>query len=273
MIKKIAVYWDNFLYRILIKNLLKISKLGYGTIVEGAESGVNFEHIYNNQPEGRFVVGKYIDKVLLNLPAVHATRGRKEDIKRVLWNEIHNNKLRKRKTRVLDLASGGARYLRELAEEHRSGDVESVCIDKDRSCVTLGKQLVTNEQLCGIRFFRGDVFRLNRLKEISARISWKPNVVIASGFFIYLNNSAVEHILEEIYKFLPLEGLVIFSSYEKLSSRKLMRKVASTSDGEEWTLYYRKPDLWRDLLHKIGYKQIFILRDQWQMNNICTARK
>ena len=159
MIKKIAVYWDNFLYKVLIKNLLKISKLGYGTIVEGAESGVNFEHIYNNQPEGRFVVGKYIDKVLLNLPAVHATRGRKEDIKRVLWNEIHNNKLRKRKTRVLDLASGGARYLRELAEEHRCGDVESVGLDKDSRCVQLGRSLVEKEGLKNLRFVKGDLFK------------------------------------------------------------------------------------------------------------------
>lgn len=273
MILRLLARLEDFFYRKVLKNLLKLSKLGYGTIVTGAESGVNFEHIYNNRPAGRFVIGRIIDKALLNLPSVQATRGRKEDIKRVLWNEIHNNKLMGRKTRVLDLASGGARYLRELTEEHRNGDVESICVDKDKTCVALGENLAAQERVSNIRFFRGDIFHLEHLKKMSTRILWKPNVVIASGLFIYFNNETVEKMLREIFEFLPSEGIVIFSSYEKLTSRKLMRKVASVSSGEEWTLYYRTPDYWRNLLHRIGYKQIFILRDQWQMNNICTARK
>lgn len=273
MIKRLAARLENFFYRGILKNLLKLSNLGYGIIVTGAESGANFEHMYNNHPAGKLIIGRYIDKALLKLPSVQATRGRKEDIKKVLWNEIHNNKLVNRKTHVLDLASGGARYLRELVEEHRNGDVESICIDKDRRCVMLGHSLATKEQLSNIRFFQGNIFHLEHLKKISSRILWKPNVVIASGLFIYFNHDAVEKMLREIYEFLPSEGLVIFSSYENLSSRKLMRKVGSTSAGEEWTLYYRKPDYWRNLLYKIGFRQIIILRDQWQMNNICTARK
>lgn len=273
MIKRFVARLEDFFYRRILKNLLKLSKLGYGIIVTGAESGANFEHMYNNRPDGRFLIGLIIDKALLGLPSVQATRGRKEDIKRVLWNEIHNNRLINRKTRVLDLASGGARYLRELAEEHRGGEVESICIDKDKACVALGESLAAGERLSNIRFFRGNIFHLEHLKKVSSRRLWKPNVVIASGLFIYFNNEAVEKMLKEIYEFLPSEGLVIFSSYENLTSRKLMRKVGSTTSGKEWTLYYRKPDYWRDLLYKIGFRQIFILRDQWQMNNICTARK
>lgn len=273
MIKRALARLEDFFYRNILKNLLKLSKLGYGTIVTGAESGMNFEHMYNNRPEGKFIIGRFIDKALLNLPAVHATRGRKEDIKRILWNEVNNNRLMGRKTRVLDLASGGARYLRELAEEHRNGDVESICIDKDRTCVRLGNDLLSKEHLKNIRFFRGDIFHLNHLKDLSSKIRWLPNVIIASGLFIYFNNQMVEKMVREIFALLPREGVIIFSSYERLNTRKLMRKTMSTSSGEEWTLYYRKPDYWRGLLHRVGYEQIFILRDQWQMNNICTARK
>jgi len=139
--KKLIARLDDFFYKVILKNLLKTSKLGYGTIITGAESGVNFEHMYNNHPEGKFIIGRFIDKVLLNLPAVHATRGRKDDIKKIIWNEVQNNRLLGKKTRVLDLASGSARYLRELADEHRNGDIESVCIDKDKDCVSLGEKL------------------------------------------------------------------------------------------------------------------------------------
>lgn len=271
--KKLAVYFDNFLYKVILKNLLKMSKLGYGTIVSGAESGVNFEHIYNNRPEGKFFLGRYIDKVVLNLPAVHATRGRKEDIKRVLWNEIQDNKVLNRKTRVLDLASGGSRYLRELAEEHRNGDVESVGLDKDLRCVKLGRHLIRKEGLKNIRFVKGDMFKPGHLQDFASKIKWAPNVVIASGLFIYFNNQVVEKVIKEIYDLLPTDGLIVFSSYERLDTKKLMRKTMSTSSGEEWTLYYRKPEYWRNLLHVIGFRNVFIFRDQWLMNNICTARK
>lgn len=273
MIRRLAARLEDFFYRGILRNLLKTSKLGYGLVVTGAESGANFEHMYNNRPEGKFIIGRFIDKALLNLPAVHATRGRKEDIKRVLWNEVNNNRLMGKKTRVLDLASGGARYLRELAEEHRNGDIESICIDKDETCIQLGNDLLNRESLKNIRFFRGDIFRLSHLKGLSSKIRWLPNVVIASGLFIYFNNQMVEKMIREIFDILPREGFIIFSSYESLNTRKLMRKTMSTSSGKEWTLYYRKPDYWRQLLYDIGFKQIFILRDQWGMNNICTARK
>ena len=273
MIKKAMVRLDDFVYKVLLKNLLKTSKLGYGTIVTGAESGANLEHMYNNRPEGSFIIGRYIDKALLNLSAVQATRGRKEDIKKVVWNEIANNKLLGRKTRVLDLASGGARYLRELAEEHRNGDIESICVDKDKTCVRLGEALAKKEDLRNIKFFKGDIFRLSHLKKFASRLNWTPNVTVASGLFIYFNNQMVEKMIGEIHDLLPWEGLLVFSSYENLNTRKLMRKTMSTSTGEEWTLYYRKPEYWRSLLYKTGFKQIFITRDKWQMNNICSARK
>ena len=273
MMKKAFVLFEDFCYKRIVKNLLKTSKLGHGFVVTGAESGVNFEHIYDNKPQGSYLIGRVVDKALLNLPAVEATRGRKEEIKNVLWNEIHNNKLENRPTHVLDLASGGARYLRELPEEHREGSVESICVDKDIHCVRLGENLSKKEDLKNIRFFKGDIFRLGRLRGFSSRLNWTPNVVVASGLFIYFNNEKVESMIKEIYEFLPPAGLLVFSSYEKMTSRKLMRKTMAVSSGQEWILYYRKPDYWRSLLRTLGFRQIFITRDKWQMNNICSARK
>ena len=273
MIKRILVHVENFFYKVIIRNLLKTSKLGYGLVVTGAEAGTNFERIYDNQPEGSFVIGHFIDKALLNLPAVQATRGRKEDIKKILENEIHNNILLNYKTRILDLASGASRYLREFSQEHRMGYVESVCIDKDMPSVRLGRVLARKENLKNIKFFKADLFDLKHLKAFAAKLKWKPNIIIASGLFIYFSNEIVEKILKDIYEYLPTGGIIIFTSYEQLNTRKLMRKAMSTSTGQEWTLYYRQPEQWRSMLHRIGFKNNLILRDQWQMNNICTARK
>lgn len=273
MLKRLIARIDDFFYRVILRSLLKLSKLGYGCVVEGAESGENFEHIYNNKPQGVFLIGAFIDKILLNLPSVRATRARKEEIKKILRNEISDNRSAGRKTRVLDLASGGARYLRELKTEHENGDIESLCIDKNMRCVNLGRSLAGRENIKNLKFVRGDIFRMGHLKTISQQINWKPNVIIASGLFIYFNDQTVERVLKEIYQFLPSKGVVIFQSYENLSSRKLMRKTSVTSSGDQWTLYYRKPEFWRKLLNEIGFKDVSISRDEWRMNNVCSARK
>jgi len=273
MLKRLIAKIDDFFYRVILRSLLKLSKLGYGCVVEGAESGENYEHIYNNRPQGIFLIGTFIDKIVLNLPSVRATRARKEEIKNILKGEIVFNRSLGRKTLVLDLASGGARYLRELKIEHENGDIESLCIDKNMRCVNLGRSLVGRENVRNLKFVRGDIFRMGHLKVISQQINWKPNVIIASGLFIYFNDLTVEHILKEIYHALPVEGIVIFQSYENLRSRKLMRKTSVTSSGDQWTLYYRKPEFWRELLETIGFTNISISRDEWQMNNVCSARK
>jgi len=275
MIKKILAGLEDFMYRVILKNIMKLSSLGRGFIVTGAESGENFERIYDNAPEGRFFIGKYVDKSLLNLTAVQATRQRKDDVKLILWNEIMNNERDGRPTHILDLASGGARYIREIMKEDNPRKVDAICIDKDKGCVRLGRALVRKECLDGkkIRFIRGDVFKLKKILGLSGKIRWMPNVIIASGFFIYFNDQVVSSALQEIHRSLGEGGCVIFTSYESLNSRKLMRKTMKTSSGEAWTLYYRKPEYWRQLLREKGFHDIFITRDRWRMNNVCLARR
>lgn len=140
-------------------------------------------------------------------------------------------------------------------------------------CVNLGRTLAGREGVKNLKFLKADIFRLGHLKTISRILDWKPNVIIASGLFIYFNDQTVRKVLNEIFRALPDKGLVIFQSYENLSSRKLMRKTSITSTGEQWTLYYRKPEFWKSLLGDIGFKEISISRDEWRMNNICFAKK
>lgn len=264
---------EDFYYRVLIKKILKLSKLGHGFIVEGAESGFNYEHIYNNKAQGRYGVGKLIDRLFLDLKAVRSTRLRKDVLKNFIWNEIENQKVLKKKTNILDLASGGARYLRELRAEHNEGLAQSICIDRNAVCVNMGRSLLKSEGVENIRFVRGDVFKARHFRRLSAALKWRPDIVVASGFFIYLNDLAVHELIKEIYGLLKPGGLFVFQSYENLDTKKLMRKTMATATGEDWTLYYRKPDYWRELLYKTGFKDVVITRDQWLMNNVCLGRK
>lgn len=264
---------EDFYYGQVVKRLLKTSKLGYGLVVSGAESGANFEHIYNNRPKGSHLIGKLIDRKLLHLQSAEATRIRKDTIRKLLWNEVQNNKLLGQPTRVLDLASGSARYLRELVDEHRCRDIESICVDRDISSIQLGRTLCEREGLANIRFVRANIFRLARLREVGTQLAWHANVVIASGLFMYFNDIQLETMLKEIHQYLPPNGLLIFTSVQRLEIKKLMHKTMSVSSGEKWVLYRRKPEVLRTVLHRHGFGEILILSDSWQLQDVCAARK
>ena len=68
----------------------------------------------------------------MNLPSVRATRHRKDIIIKILQNEIANNLTLKKKTKILDLASGPARYLVELINDFNQEMIEVLCLEEKK---------------------------------------------------------------------------------------------------------------------------------------------
>ena len=103
--------------------------------------------------EGDGPLGWVVDWALLNLPAVKATRNRKDAILKILKNEIANNQLSGKKTYVIDVGAGTSRYLLDLAREYSAGSVEALSIDYDRESLNLGKKIAeaVGAQKPGIR--------------------------------------------------------------------------------------------------------------------------
>ncbi|MFC1674883.1 class I SAM-dependent methyltransferase family protein [Candidatus Omnitrophota bacterium] len=261
---------EDFWYRKIIKNILSLSKLGRTSIKGAADSGLNFDHMYRAKPKGITSFGRFVDKVLLNLPSVKATRNRKEIVIKILQNEIANNLYLKRKTRIVDVASGPARYLTELIDGSNQHNVEVLCIDKDIRSLNFGKILAGDKP---IRFTKADVLRIKHLKRLSKKIAWIPNIVLLSGLLEYKDDDFVLQILRDIHNSISYDGLLLFISQVDNPSKKLMSKVCVTSEGNRWELVYRKPEIFRKWLLDLGFKNVIISVDQWGMYEFCTCRK
>ncbi|MBL7197599.1 MAG: class I SAM-dependent methyltransferase family protein [Candidatus Omnitrophica bacterium] len=268
--KRFLLKIEDFIYQKIIKKGLALSKLGRASISGKADTGLNFDHMYKRQPQGLSPVGKFIDKVLLNLPSVKATRHRKDIIIKILQNEIENNIVLDKKTKVLDLASGPARYLVELISEHNQDNIEILCLDADRSSLNFGKMLIGRKP---VRYTKANIFSLNHLKKLSKKVKWIPNIVISSGFFVYLEDDKVISILQDIHRHVDNDSLLIFTSQVDNPSKKLMEKLGKASSGKPWALYYRKPDQLRKWMLDIGFRDVIISVDQWGMYEFCTGRK
>lgn len=261
---------DVIYYEKILRPLLLLSKLGRSSVLGRADSGLNFDHMYKNKPKGITAVGKFVDRVLLNLPSVQATRARKDIIVKILQNEILNNAALQQKTRIVDIASGPARYLSDILNNHGQDSIEVLCIDRDRRSLNFGKTLAQKKPM---RFIRADIFRTNRLQRLSLRSRWLPNVAICSGLFEYLEDAGVKKILNDIFQNLDDGGLLVFASQKDNPSKRLMARVCKTQNGSAWELFYRNPELFRTWLLNAGFRAAIVNVDRWGMYEICTARK
>lgn len=265
---------EDFFYKKVIRNILMLSNFGRRSVLGEAASGYNFDYMYENKPHGFLGIGYLIDKMLLNLPAVQATRLRRVNIVKIVSNEIENHRLQGKTTKILDLACGAGRYLSDIVKIFSKNKIEIVGIDYDNKSLKLAKNLSEKEGISKeqIRFVKGNVFRLSILKKLGKRVDWRPNIVIASGLTVYIDDDEVINMLKQIYEGLAYDGCILIDSQESNPSRKLMEKVLKTKQGA-WILYYRSPAQWRHWLHKFGFRDIVISCDQWKMYNLCSARK
>jgi len=265
---------ENFLYRKLIRSLMLTSRLGRRSVLGEAATGYNFDYMYQNKAGGTPIIGGLVDRALLNLPAVQATRDRRSNIVKILSNEIENHRTANQKTRIIDIACGAGRYLTDLNAALGSENVEIVGVDFDKQSLDLGKSLAKSCRIptSTLRFMKGNIFQLKRLKYLGRSVDWSPNVIVSSGLTVYIDDEKVIDLLKQVYDELDRDGLFVVDSQESNPSRKLMEKVCHTKEGS-WILHYRSPSFWRTQLRNTGFRDIIVSRDRWHMYNMCTARK
>ena len=263
---------EKIFYERIVKPLLYTSRLGRKSMFGYADSGLNFDHIYKNEAKGYTKFGKFIDKILLNLPASKATRYRKEKIVKILQQELEKNRAVNKKTKIVDLASGPARYLIELMNNSENRKwAEALCLDADRASLQYGKILSAGKPML---YKKVNVLKLGRrYKEFSEKKAWRPNIILVSGLYEYLDDSIVKKSIKDIHNYLDTDGLLFFITQANNPNKKLIENVGITKSGRKWVLFYRKPEILRTWVKEAGYKEMIIELDPWKMYEFCRCRK
>jgi len=98
-----------------VMRLLARYSEGWRLAVEyGPTSGVVFEYAYQNRPQGNGALGRWIDRTFLRLSTWDSIRQRVQATKSVVADLVARRRAAGQSTLILDVASGTARYLREL---------------------------------------------------------------------------------------------------------------------------------------------------------------
>lgn len=147
----------------------------------GIRSGRLVEYAYRNHPQGNGAVGRWIDRSFLRLQAWNGMRQRVQTTKGIVAELVARRRAARQTTMILDVASGTARYLRELVRERGGADLVIDCHDRNPREVMLGRELIKDEGLKRIRFSVGDA-----MDHSSYLTSRDPDIVLAVGLFAIL---------------------------------------------------------------------------------------
>jgi SAM-dependent methyltransferase len=181
----------------------------------GPKSGAVFEYACRNQPCGSGPFGRWVDKKFLRSRRWQGLRQRTETTKAIVAEILALRRAAGRTTMILDLASGTAPYLRELAREYGGDDLIIAAHDRDPRQLVLGRELVAVEQLQNFTFAVGDA-----TDEASYLTRHDPDIILAVGVFQSLrDDEAVRTVMRLALSYLSPGGCFVCTTLAKPNVR------------------------------------------------------
>jgi 2-polyprenyl-3-methyl-5-hydroxy-6-metoxy-1,4-benzoquinol methylase len=178
-----------------------------------------------------------------------AVRNRKEDFKHLIEGFITDR--RSRKLRIMDLASGPCRELKEILslDSALCKNVTFDCYDHDENSIKYAKG-----QLAGysdINFIKENAIRIAFRKEIFNLIDKKYDLIYATGLFDYFNERVGIALVANLKKLLNPGGMLAISTMRDKYSNPSVHYMEWVGD---WNLVYRDDGEFRKIFLEAGFR-------------------
>jgi SAM-dependent methyltransferase len=181
----------------------------------GLRSGWVYEYACRNEPQGSGALGRFIDRTFLRSSAWDGLRQRVETTKALVAEVVAQRRAARQSTMILDVASGPARYLRELARERGGDDLIIAAHDRDPREVVFGRELAAAERLPNFTFAVGDA-----TDQSSYLTSRDPDIILAVGVFARLqHDAAVRAVMQLSFAHLSPGGCFICTTLTSAHAR------------------------------------------------------
>lgn len=253
---------------------LAIQKLGWisESVATGAkygfDSGSSLEKVYQNQPKGKHLLGKWVDNFYLNNIGWQGIRIRKAHLLELC--EIAIQKLMQAdipSATVMDIASGNGFYMFELCQKYPQLQAELRDYDSHNVQVMCQKiqTLGLEDRMCALQkdAFLSDSYETNT-----------ANLVIASGIFeLFSDNQKVMTALKGIYNTLSDGGYLIYTNQPWHPEQEFIGKTLNNHQGVDWIMRCRSQDEMNQLVYKAGFTKIAMRIDVFGIFTVTLAQK
>jgi SAM-dependent methyltransferase len=214
----------------------------------GPKSGVVLEYAFDDIPKGSGPFGRLIDRTFLHRSAWGSARQRIQTTKELVSELLGRRRSAGLATMILDVASGTARYLHELARERGGDDLVIACHDRDPHHVMLGRQLIQADGLPRFTFSVGDA-----TDHASYLTSRDPDIVLAIDLFPVLHrDEAVRTVMRLAFEHLAPGGHFLCTTL----ARRIKGPAYWDLDAFGKRPATRRPETIADWLRAAGFGQI-----------------
>jgi len=206
------------------------------------------DDIYRNQPATVGFDGLW-DRYFLQMTASKATRQRKEELKKIIFNIVKDCSYRN--IRIMNLGSGSAREIKELLANDSEGLFSKVtfdCYDFDIRAINYAQQLLNN--VSNVNFFQKNAVRLALKKDITHEVRYDYDLIYSSGLFDYLDERVAVRLIANLRKLLKREGKMVIANF----GNKYNNSSAGLMEwATEWYLIYRDEDNFTKIFIDAGF--------------------
>lgn len=238
----------------------------------GFDSGSSLDKVYDNQPSGRGVFGRAVDKFYLNNIGWQGIRIRREhllELARIALADMQSTPMQS--PRVLDIASGHGAYVFDLLTEFT--DLHAELRDYEthnvQALAAKAERLDISERVCTVQ------------KDAFAVESYVPradddafDMAIASGVFELFSNNALLHTaLAGIYDSLKTGGYLIYTNQPWHPEQEFISKTLNNHRGSSWVMRCRSQAEMDQLVQRAGFTKVDMRIDRFGIFTVSLAIK
>jgi hypothetical protein len=237
---------------------------------EGIEHSGSYrfaDHIYRGTPSGRTAVGRWIDRILLDMPAARAFRRRCEHAQDVMRGALEAFPAGGGPLRVLAVPCGIPRDILDLARTLRQQSpgllqrLEFHGFDIDPQALDTASMLTQEAGLAVTHFHRGDAL-IRDYYPVS-----RFHVVISTGLGEFLRDDELAAFYTIVYDLLERGGTFFTSATARDRHSDALLRMAEIA-----THYRRSEDLER-ILHQRPWRRLELTVDPTGLQTFVNATK
>jgi len=250
--------WQAGVARFFIRTVGSLSDGVRMSFQHGFISGKMLDYIYANKPSGRWGIGILVDKIYLSHPGWKAIRQRKASLEAYLEEAITKVDGQKAPVKIIDVASGPAQYMVDVAGRVQGKALSILCRDYDAQWVEEGRIKARRAGLSCISFSQGDAFD----RESFLPLMGQYDIAVVSGFYDWItDDELVKKSMGIIRDVLKPGGYFVFTNQSGHFDLKFVEDVFVDFNKNPLKMKTRSNEQVRQWLAGLGFDVLKCVSD------------